>query len=94
MDPAFWIYTVRLDDSVNRDNVIEDLKARSIGCDTVHVPNHPYTCFKDSSCTLPNAEKFGETQVSLPCGWWINHSDVEDIVANLIEVVNNNVEVV
>jgi dTDP-4-amino-4,6-dideoxygalactose transaminase len=90
MDPAYWIYTVRLDDTVDRDAVIEYMKENSVGCDTVHVPNHPYTCFKGSLCDLPNAEKFGETQLCLPCGWWIKEHDVEEIVCYLIDAVNKN----
>ncbi len=82
---AYWVYTVILKDGINRDKIAERLNALGINAGLVHVPNHPYTCFKESLKDLPETDKFSRQQVSLPCGWWLKESDIEDIAKTLIE---------
>jgi len=87
MDPAWWIYTVLLDESVDRDSVIEKMKEHSIHTGVVHVPNHSYDCF-ESTGFLPETDRFAKHQICLPCGWWLSEDDVTYIGKKLIEVVN------
>lgn len=85
-EPTHWVYTVLTDISVDRDKVLEALnKVHGIGAALVHVPNHPYTCFKDSRCDLPETECFHQRQISLPCGWWLRPDDIDHIATTLIE---------
>jgi len=88
MDPSWWIYTVLLDKSVDRDSVIEKMNDLSIHTGVVHVPNHPYDCFENSAY-LPETEKFAKHQICLPCGWWLSESDTAYIAQKLLEVVNH-----
>ena len=88
MDPAYWIYTVILSGGINRENLIEELKSKGVHTDTVHVPNHPYDCFAESYCKLPQTDYFGDRQLCLPCGWWLNEQDIEDIYNILIDTVD------
>ena len=54
-----------------------------IGAALVHVPCHIYTCFKDSLCDLPDTDTFYNNQISLPCGWWLEENDIENIATEL-----------
>jgi len=87
MDPAYWIYTVVLDPSVNRDGIIEKLKDFSIHTGVVHIPNHPYDCFKEAGQDLVNTENFAAHQICLPCGWWLSEDDISFIAQKLQELV-------
>lgn len=87
MDPAYWIYTIVLSGRIDREKLIENLKLKGVHTDTVHVPNHPYDCFSDSFCKLPQTEYFGDRQLCLPCGWWLNEQDIEDIYNILISTI-------
>jgi perosamine synthetase len=84
MDPAWWIYTVVLDEKVDRDAVIEKMKSYDIHTGVVHVPNHPYDCFDDAD-DLPETEKFAKHQICIPCGWWLSEEEVRYIAHCLVE---------
>tara|TARA_Y100000592_G_scaffold16485_1_gene24516 strand:+ start:5643 stop:6779 length:1137 start_codon:yes stop_codon:yes gene_type:complete len=88
MDPAYWIYTVLLDSSINRDKVISDMANLDIHTGVIHVPNHPYDCFKEAGNDLVNTNKFAAHQISLPCGWWLSEKDVKYIADSLLGVIN------
>ena len=51
----------------------------------VHERNDIHTAFKSSICPLPNLDKFNETQVSIPVGWWITQEDRQYIVSKIKE---------
>jgi dTDP-4-amino-4,6-dideoxygalactose transaminase len=87
-DPSYWVYTVLLHESVDRDSVLEELNNSGINAGLVHVPNHNYTCFKDSYCDLPETEYFHRHQLSLPCGWWLSEEDVKEISSTVIKTVS------
>jgi dTDP-4-amino-4,6-dideoxygalactose transaminase len=84
MDPAWWIYTVLLDDSIDRDEVIQRMKEKNVHTGVVHVPNHPYDCFENGG-PLPETDKFARKQICIPCGWWLSSEDVSYIANSLIE---------
>jgi len=86
MDPAYWIYTVVLDESVDRDKVIAIMESRDIQTGVVHVPNHNYDCF-DRTSVLPNTDIFSRNQICIPCGWWLSEKDVVHIANTLINSV-------
>ena len=82
--PSFWVYTLILSEHLDRDKIIEDLNAEGINAGLVHVPNHPYTCFKESLVDLPQTEYFSKNQISLPCGWWLSKDDINIIAQSLL----------
>ena len=82
MDPAWWIYTVLLDENVDRDKVIEQLAKLDIHAGVVHIPNHPYDCFENGG-PLPETDKFARNQICIPCGWWLSKDDVLFIAESL-----------
>ena len=83
-NPSFWVYTVLLSEKVNRDKILEKLNDVGINAGLVHVPNHKYTCFKESYAKLIETEYFSEHQISLPCGWWLSSGDISHIANCLI----------
>ena len=85
MDPAYWIYTVLLDSSLDRDAVIETLAEKEIHSGMVHIPNHPYDCF-ENRVTLEHTDNFAKRQICIPCGWWLSEEDVRYIGNSLIEI--------
>jgi perosamine synthetase len=72
---------------LNRDKIVEDLNAEGINAGLVHVPNHPYTCFKESLVDLPETEYFSKNQISLPCGWWLSENDINIIAQSLLSKI-------
>ncbi len=90
MDPraesSFWVFTLRLDLSEEkRDLLLAKLNERGIGAGLVHLPNDRYSAFNKHRVFLEQTELFASTQISLPCGWWIKSSDVQEIAKSLIE---------
>lgn len=89
-ESSFWVYTVTLTDdaTVSRDDVLRVLNAAGIMAGLVHVPNDSYTCFRSSrSVPLPGLRAFSERQFSLPCGWWLDPSDIRHIAGVVRHVV-------
>ena len=86
-NPSHWVYTVLLDETLDRDEILKNLNEQGIGAGLVHVPCHYYTCFKDSFEDLPQTDYFYENQLSLPCGWWLNEEDISNIYRSLEELL-------
>lgn len=79
-----WVYTVRVDPR-KRDGLLERLNARGIKAGLVHVPNHNYTCFAAFRRELPGTEEFAASQLSLPCGWWVDPDQAAEIARIALE---------
>lgn len=87
--PSFWVYTVILPENVDRDLVVKRLNDEGINAGLVHIPNHNYTCFKESFTTLPETDYFSNHQISLPCGWWIDEKGITFISNKLFEILDD-----
>ena len=55
----------------------------------VHIPNDGYACFKDFKTQLPGVRKFSSCQLSLPCGWWLDESDIKFIGEKVIKILKS-----
>jgi perosamine synthetase len=78
-EPSFWVYTLLVKDSKSRDTIMQKLNKKGVNAGLVHIPNHNYTCFKDSMSKLENVDFFNDNQISLPCGWWLSDEDINNI---------------
>jgi dTDP-4-amino-4,6-dideoxygalactose transaminase len=87
--PTHWVYTVILDESINRNDVLEKMNKQGIAAGLVHIPCDGYHCFADSKTDLPHTKYFYEHQLSLPCGWWLNSEDINFITTTLIKNLHN-----
>jgi dTDP-4-amino-4,6-dideoxygalactose transaminase len=85
--PVFWVYTVILPEHLDRDKIIEKLNQKGINAGLVHIPNHNYSCFKESLTDLFETDYFNQHQISLPCGWWLNKEDIEYISDTLFKII-------
>lgn len=88
---SYWVFTVLIsEETKTRDSILEQLNKEGIGAGLVHLPNHNYSCFQNSYTHLEETEIFSSTQVSLPCGWWLESEDIEYIGNTLIRLVSRN----
>jgi len=81
-----WIYTMHVRE---RDAFIEWMDKNGIMASRVHERNDIHTAFSESCSSLPNLDKFNETQVSIPCGWWISEKDRKYISLKVKEFSKN-----
>lgn len=83
---SFWVYTLRLNViEQERDLIIAKLNERGIGAGLVHLPNDRYSAFRKFKRELQNTNLFSSSQISLPCGWWLNSADIRYIAQALID---------
>jgi len=82
---SYWVFTVLIELSEQKRNwILEKLNNEGIGAGLVHLPNNNYSCFEESNSLLIQTELFASTQISLPCGWWLESKDIEYIANQLI----------
>ena len=81
---SFWVYTVTLADDLDRDRVLETLNGMGIMAGLVHLANDIYSCFSEFEADLPGVRAFEKQQMSLPCGWWLDETDMEHIADAMI----------
>ena len=68
---------------------MSNLNSNGIGAGLVHLPNYIYSAFKEFQSDLPNNDLFAKTQMSLPCGWWLESRDVELIAQTFLAELDN-----
>ncbi len=83
-EPAFWVYTVVLSNpSIDRDELLAALSAQGIHAGVVHVPNDEYSAFARFGAELPGVRAFASRQFSLPCGWWLDETDIRFVASTV-----------
>jgi len=83
-----WVFTIRLREADKRDMVLEYLNRNGISAGLVHLPNHLYSAFSESKCELPGTIEFSNSQISLPCGWWMTEEDCSRVAISTIDALN------
>jgi len=78
VNPSYWLFTIHV---TNRDKFIEYMNENGVMCSKVHERNDIHDAFKESTCDLPGVNKFCETQVSIPVGWWLSDEDTDKIIS-------------
>lgn len=83
---SYWVFTLRLEVSEQtRDQILTNLNEKGIGAGLVHLPNDRYSAFDEFKAKLSGTNLFSSTQISLPCGWWLDENDITIIAQTLIE---------
>ncbi len=77
VSPAWWVFMLFAE---RRDDLSKKLSEHGIHSSLLHVRNDIYECFKDSKSDLPEVIKFQDTELCIPCGWWVSSEDSEYIV--------------
>ncbi|MCE3255430.1 MAG: putative PLP-dependent enzyme [Rickettsiaceae bacterium] len=80
---AYWLYTIHLN---NRDEVMKKMTEIGVATSKVHARNDTHSMFKDFlDANLPNAEKFNNSHLCIPVGWWVSKEDREFIAEHIIK---------
>ncbi|MCH4896279.1 DegT/DnrJ/EryC1/StrS family aminotransferase [Marinilabiliaceae bacterium JC040] len=76
-EPSYWLYTMKVE---RRDSFIKMLESNGVIASPLHHRNDTHSIFADSKRLLPNMDKFYNSFVHIPCGWWVNETDRKFIV--------------
>jgi perosamine synthetase len=75
--PAYWVLLLMVD---NRDQLLSGLKASGVSCSKLHQRNDVYTGFNADSVSLPGTSVISDRLLAVPCGWWLEGEDLDQIV--------------
>lgn len=76
-EPSYWFYTVLARD---RDGLAKHLTAHGIGNSQAHKRNDLHSIFAASRCELPGVDVFFDCMLHIPCGWWMDKSQLDYMV--------------
>ena len=80
--PTYWLYTIHVDK--NRDEFANYLRSKGVACSKVHSRNDEHPCMPQSpEGALPGVDKFYNTQLNIPVGWWVTEEDREYVVQTI-----------
>lgn len=77
VEPSWWVFMIF---AQRRDDLSRKLTESGVHNSLLHVRNDIYTCFEDSKEELESVTKFQDTELCIPCGWWISPEEAEYIV--------------
>jgi perosamine synthetase len=63
-----------------RDRLKQYLNYWGVHSSQVHARGDKHTAYHFPNGRLPGLDSFDQTQLNLPCGWWLKPSDIEQIV--------------
>lgn len=75
-DPSYWLYTMKVE---KRSEFCRMMESRGIMASPLHHRNDTHSVFALSKCELPHMEKWYESFVHIPCGWWVEKETRETI---------------
>ena len=79
---AYWLYTIHLN---NRDEVMKKMGEVGVLTSKVHARNDTHSMFGSfKNSNLPNVEKFNDSHLCIPVGWWVTKEDREFIAEKII----------
>jgi perosamine synthetase len=79
-EPAYWVLLVR---SQKRNAIMAALKADGVDCSRLHQRNDRYSGFEASARSLPGTEILEVEMFALPCGWWLDDDDIDELLGAL-----------
>ena len=66
--PNYWVYGMLTD---NKVETIKSFRNQGYYASGVHIRNDIYSAFGKQDVALPGVDKFYNSFVALPCGWWM-----------------------
>lgn len=72
--PNYWVYSLF---SLNQQEAITKYRNLGLYASKVHLRNDYYSCFGKFNDTLLGAKEFAGKQLSIPSGWWFNHTEID-----------------
>ena len=70
--PSYWLYTMKVED---RPAFIRMMEAHGVTASPLHHRSDTHSVFADSRCPLPGMDRFYESFVHIPCGWWVTEAE-------------------
>jgi len=86
---SFWIFTLKLENIEKKTSFSNKLLKTGIGNGLAHTRNDTYSLFKNYQCSLPALDKFSECMLNIPCGWWVEKSDLDYIISTIKKISND-----
>lgn len=84
--PSYWALLIKVK---NRDAILAALKKEGVMASILHQRNDIYSCFVESTRSLLNTLELQNEIIAIPCGWWLNSSDLNKIAETVINAVKN-----
>lgn len=79
---SYWFFPIVLTGGTDRDKFANYLSDNGVASSPVHYRNDLYDSTRQfSEDLLPGVEFFSEQQINIPCGWWLNDSDLKKIIS-------------
>lgn len=78
--PSYWLYTVKVE---RRDDFIKMMADNGIMASPLHLRNDRHSVFNAQKNKLPNLDRFYNSFVHTPCGWWLTGEDKMKIVKTI-----------
>lgn len=72
--PSYWVYTLL---AQNRNGLYKLFRDNGFAASKMHLRNDIYSVFGTNNLQLQGVEEFSNRQLNIPCGWWIENSDVK-----------------
>lgn len=79
-EPSYWLYTMKVE---RRADFITMMEENGISASHLHLRSDRHSIFHSENNTTPNLDKFYESFVHIPCGWWLSNEDKEYIVTTI-----------
>lgn len=76
-EASYWLYTLMVE---NRENFIKMMADNGVMASPLHHRSDTHSIFAESKCELPNMEKWYNSFVHIPCGWWLDDEERTRIV--------------
>lgn len=79
-EPSYWLYTMQVE---RRSDFMKMMEAAGIMATPLHHRSDTHTIFAESKRELPNMEKWYNSFVHIPCGWWVD----EETRCKIVETI-------
>lgn len=76
-EASYWLYTMRVE---RREEFMRMMESEGIMASPLHHRSDTHSIFKESQRELPNMDKWYDSFVHIPCGWWVSAEERERIV--------------
>lgn len=80
-DPSYWLYTLIADDWQDVHGRLESI---GVASSKLHRRNDLHSLFANSRRPLPGLDRFYDTMIHIPCGWWVDakiRGQIVDVLA-------------
>lgn len=76
---SYWVFPLIIE-AMDRDLFGSELTKYGIANSEVHRRNDLHDCFAPFKRNLPGLDYFASHQINIPCGWWLESSDISYII--------------